>query len=312
LSLFAPETRTNVMTIRCMRKTLHTLPLPLAAAAHRATLHFRERDALRAVMNANMSASAVSRVTAAIVALLEHDGPLLHREIETRLIGRRMTVVAVRLALKLAWERGVLAYVNDTSGWNREKRKFALTRRSYPGLDMAMDRGKATGELVCAYFDRYGPASLRDVMWWSGLSRSAITIALNESGRDVVAVHASWCESPMYIYQDRLEEFRGRALEQGPSGLHFLAHEDVALKAYLESRRRYLGELPARRAFNQIGEALPTVALDGQVIGTWAWDPRARRALLSIARGYGSPELRRLLVRRQAGALSAALRRGWV
>jgi hypothetical protein len=115
----------------------------------------------------------------------------------------------------------------------------------------------------------------------------------------------------MYMYQDRLEEFRGRALEQGPSGLHFLAHEDVALKAYFESRRRYLGELPVRRAFNQIGEVLPTVALDGQVIGTWAWDPRARRALFSIARGYGSPELRRL-VRRRAGALSEALRRGWV
>jgi hypothetical protein len=104
LCLFAPETRTNVMTIWCMRKTLHTLPLPLAVAAHSATLHFRERDALRAVMNANMSTSAVSRVTDAIVALLEHDGPLFHREIETRLTGRRMTVVAVRLALKLAWE----------------------------------------------------------------------------------------------------------------------------------------------------------------------------------------------------------------
>src|SRR5258707_1326485 len=46
LSLFNSASREVLTTLRCMRKTLHTLPLPLAAAAHGATLHFRERDAL--------------------------------------------------------------------------------------------------------------------------------------------------------------------------------------------------------------------------------------------------------------------------
>ncbi|WP_344829589.1 DNA glycosylase AlkZ-like family protein [Nonomuraea dietziae] len=62
------------------------------------------------------------------------------------------------------------------------------------------------------------------------------------------------------------------------TGVNLLAHEDVALKAYFETRRRYLGDLPAAAAFNQIGEVLPTILLNGRVVGTWTWDPTAKRA----------------------------------
>jgi hypothetical protein len=51
-SLFTGPVQASLLTLRCMRKTLHTLPLPLAAAAHAATLRFRDRDACRAVLNA--------------------------------------------------------------------------------------------------------------------------------------------------------------------------------------------------------------------------------------------------------------------
>lgn len=54
-----------------MRKTLHTLPLELAVVAHGATLHFRERDALRAITNANVSLQHIPGTIDVIVALLE-------------------------------------------------------------------------------------------------------------------------------------------------------------------------------------------------------------------------------------------------
>ncbi|OLF11584.1 hypothetical protein BLA60_11600 [Actinophytocola xinjiangensis] len=293
-----------------MRKTLHSLPLPLAAAAHAATLHFRERDALRSIANHGMSARTVTRVTTAIIDLVEQCGPLNHRAMEARLTDSRTDTVSVRLALKLAWERGVLTYLNRTNCWNREHRRFGLTGRLHPGLDMAMDRHRATTELVIEYFDRYGPASLRDAAWWSGLSRSAITAAMNESARDFVMVHTSWCESPMYMYRDRLEEFRSDSAEQRSSGISFLAHEDVALKAYFESRRRYLGDLPPRTAFNQIGEVLPTVIIDGQLAGTWKWDTGKKAVGWSLVSSCRSTVLRRE-IRHRAHTLTEALRLGW-
>jgi hypothetical protein len=304
LSLFSPATRAQLMTVRCMRKTLHSLPLRLAEVAHAATVHFRERDALRAITVARMGARRVSRITDAILDVLTQSGPLPCRDIETVLVGRRMTTTAVRLALKLAWERGLLVLLNDFNGWNRQHRKFAPTSTAYPGLDMLMDKREATGELVRQYFDRYGPASLRDAAWWSGLSRAAITTALDESSREVVAITGSWCDSPMYMYLDRFEQFRHAASTEQRTGLNLLAHEDVAIKAYFESRRRYLGGLPPMRAFNQIGEALPTILLDGQVAGTWAWEANRRAVTFSIAREFSSPGLRGM-VKKQGKAISS-------
>ena len=52
-SLFTAPVRASLLTVRCMRKTLHTLPLPLAAAAHTATLRFRDRDAQREIGRAS-------------------------------------------------------------------------------------------------------------------------------------------------------------------------------------------------------------------------------------------------------------------
>jgi Winged helix DNA-binding domain len=310
LTLFEAATHAGLMTIRCMRKTLHTLPLELAIVAHGATLHFRERDALRAITNANVSPLHILRTVDAMVNLLGQEGPLSHREIEARLVASRTSVVVVRLALKLAWEQGVLTYRNETAGWNRENRKFGLTTKLYPDLDMSMDASKATGELIREYFDRYGPASLRDAMWWSGLSRSAITTAMNESARRFVVVHTPWCQSPMYVYDDRYDQFQGMVSRPQASILNFLAHEDVALKAYFESRSRYLGKLPPRYAFNQIGEVLPTIVDGGQVIGTWAWDASEMAVTYSIIRGYGSPVLRKE-IRSQAKKLTETLYIRW-
>jgi hypothetical protein len=310
LTLFDKETHAELMTVRCMRKTLHTLPLELAAVAHRATLHFRERDAIRSITNANVSLRHISGTVDTMVSLLDREGPMSHRTIETQLTATHTSVV-VRLALKLAWERGVLTYRNDAVGWNRENRKFGLTAKLHPGLDMSIDRNKATGELIREYFDRYGPASLRDAMWWSGLPRLAIITAMNESVRCFVMVHTPWCQQPLYMYDDRYDQFNDAVSDLRVHALNFLAHEDVALKAYFESRGRYLGKLPPRRAFNQIGEVLPTIIHNGLVIGTWSWDASKTAVTYSIARGYGSPGLRKQ-AKRQANALSETLRLRWV
>lgn len=311
LTLFETESHANLLTVRCMRKTLHILPLELAVVAHSATLHFRERDALRAITNANINLRHITGTVDTIVDLLSREGPMSHRTIETRLIAPHTSVVVVRLALKLAWEQGVLTYRNDTAGWNREGRKFGLTTKLYPGLDMSMDGKKAAGELIREYFDRYGPASLRDAMWWSGLPRLVITTAMNESARSFVAIHAPWCQSPLYMYDDRNDQFQDVVSHPQISTLNFLAHEDVVLKAYFESRDRYLGKLSPRRAFNQIGEVLPTIMHCGQVIGTWAWDSSKMAVAYSIMYGYGSPELSKE-ARRQAKTLTETLRLRWI
>jgi NTP pyrophosphatase (non-canonical NTP hydrolase) len=289
-----------------MRKTLHTLPLPLAAAAHAATLTFRNAGARRAVLNAGYTPAAIDRLISRLCLLLQ-DGPLPHRTIETRLAARG-GVLAARLALKVAWERGTIAYINAATVWNRETRTFALTSSAYPTLDLSLTRRQAISELVTAYFDRYGPATVRDAAWWSGLPATDITTALYGCGRPVITVATPWSEDPCLMFADRAEE--GPGDEAAATGVQFLAREDTALKAYHQTRDRYLAGLPQQRAFNQIGEALPTVIIDGIVVGTWSWDTRTASVRADMIRGRASEPVRRQ-VQARAAALTETFRSAW-
>jgi hypothetical protein len=305
-SLFTEPVQASLLTLRCMRKTLHSLPLPLAAAAHAATLRFRDRDARRAVLNAGRTAAAVEGVVDQLCVLLQN-GPLPHRTIESRLAAHGNDVLAGRLAIKVAWERGTIAYINATTAWNRQARTFALMSAAYPTLNMCLTREQAVTELVTAYFDRYGPATVRDATWWSGLPATDITAALLASGRSLIALGSPWSEEPCLMFADQLEESTSNEVT---TGVQLLAHEDTALKAYFQTRDRYLGGLPSRRAFNQIGEVLPSVIVDGMLAGTWSWNISTASVEVDLIASKVSAPVRRQ-VKARAAALTETLRSGW-
>ena len=178
---------------------------------------------------------------------------------------------------------------------------------AYPALDLSLTRDQAVIELVTAYFDRYGPATLRDATWWSGLSVADITTALLACGRPLAAVATPWSEDPCLMFADPAAE---SADSEVTTGVQFLAHEDTALKAYSQTRSRYLGGLPQRQAFNQIGEALPTVVIDGMVVGSWSWDTRTASVLAELIPGRVPLPVRRQ-VKARAAALTETLRSAW-
>jgi hypothetical protein len=298
----------GLTTIRCMRRTLHLLPVDLASIAHHATLAYRERDALRLAAKVGADPVLVDRVTDRLARVLA-DGPLSPRQIEAGLGRHGVDVPHARAGVKVAWERGRLTYLNVSSGWNQESRAFALTETTCPGLLREVDPRQAVRELVAGYFDRYGPATVRDAMWWSALSQRDVLAGMDSCGVDWVEVHTPWASSPAFMPAGRYEE--ALAAGDGWGGaLVLLAHEDVALKAYFESRARYLGGLAPTRVFNPIGEVLPTIVWDGGIIGRWEWDRHRRtvvtsRLLPALPGGVGRD------IVRAAGRLTEVLRAGW-
>ena len=265
-----------LVTVRCMRKTLHILPMAMAQLAHTATRHYRERDARRIALNAGVNPPALAKLVDQIVVFLSDTDAASHREIESEIAQRtRASTTAVRAGLKFAWEAGHLVYRNTSAHWNRERRQFALAASAAPQITATGDQAEASAALIELYFDRYGPATVRDAMWWSGLSRAAVVTGLQTCGRPVAAVRTPWCPDPLYLFDDRNTD---RPQDGDPTDtIDFLAHEDVALKAYHQTRARYLGDIAPARAFNQIGEVLPTILRDGTVIGTWRWETTNRR-----------------------------------
>lgn len=305
LSLLRERDTARMTTIRCMRRTLHMMPVHLAAIAHQATLAYRERDALRQAAKVGADASSLRRATDAITAALSQ-GPLAHREIEHRLSRCDTPVHVIRAALKLAWERGTLTYINQSTSWNREVRTFFLTSIACPGLLEDLAPESAIRQLVTTYFDRYGPATIGDAAWWSALSRKAVTQAMSASGISWVQVDTPWSASPAYMSADRYEEFRSTG--EHLTGVALLAQEDVALKAYFETRQRYLAGLNQSLVFNSIGEVAPTIISNGEIIGRWTWKANNHSIEADILVSQLQPI--RTAIDNAIGGLTATLRAG--
>lgn len=272
-ALLGPTHSPRLVTVRCMRKTLHTLPPPVAAIALAATRHYRMRDVDNAVRKAGLDRR---RLTAAQHWVLEQltGGACSHRQLESRAGLAAFSTPEIRLAVKACWEGGQITYRNGSDSWHRELRQFSLTRLHYPDLAVEGDPETGQDELVRLYFQRYGPATLHDASWWSGLGQQRIAAAL--ARLEVVRLRLPWARSVFYMLGREYAFYRAAGEADHATGVNYLAHEDVALKAYYESRPRYLGRLPARSVFNQIGEVLPTIVCDGRVVGLWHWDHHQR------------------------------------
>lgn len=284
-----------------MRKTLHVLPVRLARAATAATAHYRLRDTYRLLSNAGVPMRTAEQTIDHLVAFLRATGTATHRQIEAHLTGRGSSTVVARLSLKLAWERGDISYENRSTVWNQELRTFRWRPPERP-----MSRSDATRELLTAYFGVYGPATVRDASWWSGLPQSAVVGTLEEL--TVTALRLPWATAPFYLPSDRYEQ--SLRADVPTDCVNLLAHEDVVLKAYHQSRSRYLGDLPQRTVFNAIGEVSPVVLVGGRVVGLWTWDGSAETVRVHGIRDSG-PELRAPAVERRQRMLARSLALGW-
>ena len=307
--LLGDEGDAELITIRCMRKTLHTLPVYVAAYAHGATRHYRLRDVSNLARRFRVTSAELEDAGVRITTYLRDHGRQSHRAIERELTAADGEPWQVRLALKMLWEQGEVTYRNCALSWHQEMRRFYLRSVTHPRFDTTLARDVAIASLVETYFHVYGPATVRDMAWWSGLGLHTIADALSEL--NVVQFLLPWASSPFFMLRSDYERFLSSPHHSRRSGIHFLAHEDVALKAYFESRSRYLGSLHSSAVFNQIGEVRPSIIYDGRIVGAWSWNHESRRIHYRTLNGQMIRTCRNEVVHR-AKVLQRRLRHGYL
>jgi hypothetical protein len=274
------ETRTLVK-LRCMRRTLHTVPLDLAPIVHRATLELRMMDLqarLRALGATNKAfEKAVARVRDVVAGGPGPATTIVESALPSASPSKSpAALLLIRLALKYLWERGEVTYRNRAAHWACEERWFEATSAAYPSLRLNdLDEHDARRALVLTYVDRFGPVTERDIVWWSGLRVSDIRLAVQELGDQIVPIRVDALSDSCLMTREGLAR-----LERAPAGrrpwVRFLAYEDPSLKGYFETRARYLDPAHTPLAFNSIGEVLPCVMVAGELVGRWWWNATTR------------------------------------
>jgi hypothetical protein len=254
----AVERRTIVRTWP-MRGTLHFVA---AADARWLTQLLAPRviarNAARWRRDFGVDDALLMRADAVVTRALEGGKRLPRERIYDALESERIRTTASRglhLLLCLAM-RGRLCLAGRVG----KLHSFALLDEWIPDSD-SFERDAALAELATRYFTSHGPATLRDLAWWAGITvsdaRCAIEGAQRRLERESIDGETHW----------RGAKRRARPGETAAPRVRLLPGYDEYTVGYAD--RAPLLDDGTRLKARGIGLLSPVVLVDGRVVGTW-------------------------------------------
>ena len=153
--------------------------------------------------------------------------------------------------------RGVI-----TSGARKGKQlSFALVDERVP-RSRALDREEAIAELTRRYFAAHGPAQVRDLTWWSGLTQAEVKRGL-AAAKD--ALQRREIDGAGYWFDARVRAHAG-----APGDAHLLPNFDEYTVGYADRSAILHPERPFRPELFAFSSILSNVVvIGGQVHGAW-------------------------------------------
>jgi DNA glycosylase AlkZ-like len=257
--------RRTLVRARCMRGTLFVLPLDLLPIAWAATR--------TGVLNASTAYLASQGLT---VAAYERWAV----RIESLLTGRALSAAQVRSALQVGREVPVSAVLNQmcdegrllrdrpVAGWRDARNTYRRFSEALPQVRLdSCSPAEATRQLVARYIARYGPITLADIAWWTGVGISRCRTALAELEDQVLPVRVSGWDGDYVIVRADLDRMLHAAAPR-PTQLSLLASLDPYTMGFRD-RARMLDAGLHDFVYDRSGNATSVVIIDGRVAGVW-------------------------------------------
>lgn len=246
--------------IRAMRLTMFIFPHDLIEIAAAATRHLREALAARWLRDSGLSAPEFERMADAIEEALS-DGPLTSRALRQRL--RVPGSIDLPGIVSRMCDLGRLVGGRPPRQWRSGVRQYHCWADVLPDVDLnRWDEDAAIAELVRRYIASYGPVTIDDMAWWTGLTKGRCRLALEQLGSKVEPVGVAEWPGPLY----RIGE--GPPQTTPDHDVKALPLLDPYVQGY-RNRARLVA--PDRHEFvwDRGGNAAATVVRRGRIIGVW-------------------------------------------
>ena len=249
--------------IRCVRKTIYVhdeklLPVMFAATSYKvikASEHF--------MIYRGVPLSEYKALSDSILKLLKRR-PLTTAEIKESL----KTVFDVSAVLHYMCDQGLLVRGEPQSGWKDRHYRYAIFSDVFPDIELgALEEREAILQLIRHYLTAYGPASLNDIVWWTGLGKIRARSALRMLGDEVVEIRTAETNTPMLILESELERFRA-SIRPPSQSVAILPGLDSYIMGYCD-RERYVDSHLYEYIFDNSGNATNVVLVNGRVGGIW-------------------------------------------
>ena len=281
-----------LVRIRCMRQALYAVPAEVAGVVYTATAAQVRKGRERGLKSAGVERKEIDRVGKRVAKALEGGRVATKGELRDE-AGKLSDGARKYFAILLsAWSAdGLIVRAGTPRDWRDGTPDWALAAAAAPGVLVEGDVDAARTELARLYLAAFGPATLDDFAWWSGLGKREASTAL-AALLGAAPAAAELVDAP------------GPSAARSADGepLRLLPPWDTYLVAYRD-RSRYAREEHLPWLYDKRGNAAPAVLHEGRAVGLWQLaGPDVRVAWLSGVKPPG-----KALVAREAARTAAAI-----
>ncbi len=248
--------------VLCMRNTLFILPKELLPIVYQATLKRREALIARYLRHYSISGRGYERSAALILELLA-SGPKTAAEIKRELGGEP----AIKVALDMMPNDWQLIRTRPRGTWRSNLYEYSSFAHWFPDVDLnSIGPEEAKVQLVRRYLAAFGPAKEEEIVWWAGFSKGEAKRALEALGEEVVTIQISGLDGEFLTLAAEIEPLE----RSKPGGRRpfLLPSLDPYIMGY-KDRERFLAPEHYPKVFDRAGNALPTIWVEGRVVGVW-------------------------------------------
>ena len=269
--------------LRSMRTTIHLIPEAQARTVE-CVYNVRETDNYAELESYGIPFEEAVEIRFFIMDLLnEHESVstlTLKKLIDPDIVKTYQnsygsTSTTIGPILRWLWSLGLLTSGTGVRDWRKKDNTFRLADR--PPADCDDDaRAEADIDLCRWYFDLYAPAAFGDWAWWTGFGMERSRAAFDALSAELEPVKVTSIAEELWMPTDQIEAL-ANTKDAPPEMVRLLPYEDALLKAYKATRYRFYDAegLAEDIAFTRGGEAVPTMWLDGRIVGIWEWARKA-------------------------------------
>jgi len=163
---------------------------------------------------------------------------------------------------------GLLVRARPRGTWRSSLYEYAALSDWLPDVDLAsVTPQEARAWLVRRYLAAFGPATFDDIQWWTGFSKGETEEALKALKPAAVEVAIEGLGDGYLLLAGDAQRLRDFAPPDVPY-VFLLPGLDPYIMGYCDWRRFLAAEHHAK-VFDRAGNAMPTVWVNGRVVGAW-------------------------------------------
>jgi hypothetical protein len=283
----------SLVRIRAMRLTVFVFPHDLLEITTAATRHITAPLAARWLRDSGLSQREFHRLT---------------DRVDRALAAGRLTVRALRHKLDIPQHidlPGIVGRMCDVGriaggapprSWRSSIREYHRWDDVLPDVDLhRWEEEPAIAQLVHRYIQSYGPVTINDISWWTGITKGRCRTALSALGTKVQEVSVDGWPGP--LYWDPSHE---TSPESG-GGIAALPLLDPYVQGYRD-RGRFLDAERTSFVYDGGGNATATLVRRGHIIGVWQPVAKPSEAIRYHLFAGGPPSDRRAAEARLSAA----------